>query len=78
MERNQNQTQYILDFYVTGLFEEKQFDCLKKSGFLNNLLECAANANFDAFEANIDRVANEKKIRCKWLVFVVVFLINFF
>lgn len=65
MQRNQNQTQYILDFYVKGLLEDKQFDFLKKFGFLDILLQCTANADFDTFEANIDRIANEEKYRSK-------------
>lgn len=75
MQRKRDQTQHILGFYIDGLSAEKQFDCLKKAGFLDILSQCAAiNANFDTFLADIDRVAKAQKIRSKFLACLFVYL----
>lgn len=75
MQRKRDQTQHILRFYIDGLSEEKQFDCLKEAGFLDILTHCAViNTNFDTFLAEIDRVAKAQEIRSEFLACLSVYL----
>lgn len=78
MQRKEEQTRRILNYYVRGRLEDddERFDCLKLSGFLNVLLNCAVNAaNFETFSNDIKRYAKEKIFRGN--CFFHIFFTNF-
>lgn len=75
-ESNLAQELRILKYYIGGLVEEKKFNCLKDSGFFDNLSKPGSHSKIERFLADIDRVAKKQKYTSKYFMQLWI-LINF-